>query len=350
MSDDDVVVDEHDPIAVDWDADIPVPIDVQIANDVFDCINESMTGSARTQQAQARKLGVSDIGHCREYARRMIMDIPFTNVQNDYVQAWLGTVIGKDLEERFAAKFGGLNEAEVTVTLPILGYILEIPGHVDYYRRDLLVDFKSRDGVGAVRNTGPSDKERFQTTLYAKALIAAGLLDEDATLALVYIDRSGRERRPHVEAWTYDPSIVDEASAWLEDVIYAVQNDEVAAKDKPRTWCAAVCEYYDDCRGRDTDVEGLIEDPIIVDAVRVYREAKAKMSQLDKDAKSAASLLEHVEGVVGDVQVRHTVVNASDVPGYTRRQYTKLDIRPVPKGRSRSRQSWVASPPSTEGA
>jgi hypothetical protein len=290
-----------------------------------------MSGSARSQYAKSNRLGVSDIGYCREYARRTITGQERDTEQTDYLAAFIGTAVGDRVEDLFVDRWPGewIKQAEVVVTLEVSGYTLSIVGHPDLYSRSALIDFKTMDGLATVRSGGATDQQRFQLSLYAKALIAEGEMDEDAVLSLIYIDRSGVEKQPHVISWRYDPDIIREAEEWLHDVIYAVENEEEASRDKPRSWCEAVCEFAPSCRGTDTDVEGLIEDPIVLNAVDVYRDAIEREKQAGKDKKSAQSVLEHVNGSTGKHTIRWVDIGPSEV-AFTRKGYRRLDIRPVP--------------------
>ena len=54
-------------------------------------INESMAHSDRSTFARENQLGVSDIGYCREYARRMIVNAEREALQGDYLAAFIGT-------------------------------------------------------------------------------------------------------------------------------------------------------------------------------------------------------------------------------------------------------------------
>lgn len=189
----------------------------------------------------------------------------------------------------------------------------------------------TKSGLGVVRREGPSRQQVFQITLYAKALIDGGVLNDDCTVALIFIDRSGDDPDPVVFAWQYDTTIVDEIIQWLDDVIYAVENGEEASKDQPRDWCFKACPYATSCRGFDTDVTGLVEDPTVLDAIEVYREANATIRAAEKDKKSAMSVLTGVAGSTGKDIVRWITIPGGYV-GYDRAEYQRIDIRPIKKG------------------
>lgn len=224
-----------------------------------------------------------------------------------------------------------VKQAEVTVQLEVRGFELNIPGHPDLYNRHNLIDFKSKDGLGVVRRTGPSDQERYQRALYAHALIAEGKMDADCWLHNVYLDRSGGDPKPVVWSSQYSEAEVEEARAWLDDVLYAIQMGEEAMRDPSREWCWACCPFAPQCRGMDdSDVEGKVTDPFVLEAITIYTESAAQIKALEKDKRSAASVLNGIDGGVTDShKFRWIDVNSTDVPAFTRAGYRRLDIRPL---------------------
>jgi hypothetical protein len=247
--------------------------------------------------------------------------------------AFVGTAVGDHLEEAWIAthpETTWVKQASVTISIRVRGYILNIPGHPDLYCRTDLIDFKTKDGLGTVRRSGPTQQERFQRTLYAAALIDSGRMDEDCWLHNVYVDRSGADSEPVVWSERFDRSVVEEAREWLADAIYAVEHGEEASRDKPREWCWACCPFAPACRGDDdTDVEGYTDDPVLVDAVRVYMEARAAIAAAEKDKKSAESVLRDVSGTVGHHKVRWIEVGPTIIPEQHRSGYRRIDVRPV---------------------
>ena len=303
---------------------------------------QSLVGSAiraatretdRSAQSAASVLGVSDIGVCREQARRMILgEQPTQDVYRYDGASFVGTAVGDHAEAAvltWDSDGGWVKQASVTVKIAAHGFMLNLPGHPDLYRRGDLVEFKSKDGLGVWAKSGPDLQQRFQTTLYAKALVDDGLMDADAMLHLVYVDRSGRDPDPVVHSRPYSPFEVLEIEEWLDDVLYAVIHDEEASRDKPREWCFAACEFAPACRGTDTDVQGLLEDPLVLDAVRVYTEAQAVITAATKDKKSAESVLRDISGSTGEYTIRWIEVGPTVVPEQTRAGYRRLDLRPI---------------------
>lgn len=303
----------------------------RVAGMVRQAIDSSMNESDRSKWAESNHLGVSDIGTCHEYVRRMILGVPWSDEQEDFAAAFVGTAVG-DLAERAMARLFGDKvqiQRKVIVTLDVRSYQFALPGTADIILLDDgLIDVKTKDGLGVVMRTGPSLQQKFQLVLYAKALIDEGVLTEDAMIGNAFIDRSGRDPQPYVYGFRYSPALLQEAINWLDDVVYAIDNDEVAEKDPPRAWCFKCCPYATDCRGNDTDVEGLLMDPEIVDAIEVYREANETIRAAEKDKRSAVSVLEGITGSTGKFTLRWIDIGPSEV-AFTRAGYKRIDIRPV---------------------
>jgi len=318
---------------------------------VRELIDGSMRESPRSLFART-KLGVSDIGHCHEYARRVIVGAERDQGQDNYLAAFVGTAVGAALEAEYAKRIDtALIQSEVVVKLDVYDYRLRIPGHPDVVdeANDLVIDFKTVDGLGVPRNTGATQQQKFQVSLYANELIAQGTLTPQCTCAVVFVDRSGRDPEVIVDEWTYDEGIVEEAESWLSDVIYAVVNNEEASKDKPRSWCFACCEFAPSCRGLDTDVSGLITDPIALDAIRVYKEATEREKAARKDRESAESVLHNVSGMTPEWNVRWVEVPGGHVE-YDRRSYQRLTISPNRPPRRRAKEAKDERGPVRDGA
>lgn len=312
--------------------------------------------SERSQQSASNVLGVSDIGVCREKARRMVLnEQPTQHVGRYDLASAIGTAVGTLFEEGISMLDPGWKaQGEVEVQLRVRGWVLTIVGHPDLFSRTNLIDFKTKNGLGMVRRSGPSDKERFQTALYAGALIRTGQMDERCYLHLAYIDRSGETAEPVIWSRPFSWDEVREAEAWLDDVIYAVEMGEEASRDKPREFCWAACEYAPACRGDDTDVEGLITDPEVIDALKVRAEAMEAIKVSEKDKKSAESVLRRFTGSTGEWTIRSIDIPETIVPEQKRAGYTRLDIRPVrarkqPVRKQRDNGTTALDEPGSEG-
>jgi len=307
-------------------------------------IGESSESTERSLYAHERKIGVSDIGGCREYARRLITDVPFSDPRTSFMPAFMGTAFGKEFEAAFQQRWPQA-ETQLSITVPITvrwvdengshSILLNLPGHPDIVIDDMILDGKTKDGLGVVRKEATKDgglqQNKFQITLYAHALIEQGRLSPDCTLALVYYDRSGVEEEPFVVAWKYDPEILAAAEQWLGDVFYGVANekDTEYLKDKPRAFCESYCPYFSDCRSGDgTDVEGLLEEPDIVSAIEVYREAHEDEKDAKKRKQDAVAALKGISGhtTAGDT-LRWIHVNETTIPETRRGAYERIDLR-----------------------
>jgi hypothetical protein len=313
---------------------------------VSKALHARMAESDRSEWSASHKIGVSDIGHCREYLRRIIMAEPFSDEQDDYSAAFMGTAIGALAEEAMERAFpGDRTQLSVTVNLQIGDYLLQIPGHPDWVHGDTLVDFKTKDGLGVVKRAGPTEQQWFQVALYAKALIDKGELPVDCWLSLVFIDRSGREKEPVAFSRRFDQALVEEAMRWLEDVIYAIQHGEEASRDKPRDWCFSACPYATACRGTDTDVEGVIDDPLVIEAKRVYLETAEILKAAEKDKKSALSVLKGRHGVIDGYVLRWVDIPATEIkPGY-RAGYSRISLKPVDRAAAKRKKTTTEEAP-----
>lgn len=302
-----------------------------LAKQVQQAIIDFGDTSERSMQSKHHVLGVSDIGGCREYVRRMIMGEPFSDHPTDYSMAsFVGHAVGNYAEEalrRAWADEGRVDtQIEVQIALPN-GVVLR--GHPDLVGEAIVVDFKTVDGLGVVRQ-GAKNQHRWQVILYCAALIQQGRLPDNALCALVYLDRSGVEVLPYTEVWRYDPRLLDDIVSWVDDVIYALQYDEEASRDKPREFCYAACPYARSCRGFDTDVTGLITDEDHIQAVKAYLEATARAKDAERDRKAATAALTGVSGTTGEHSVRWVHINETTVETFVKRGYDRIDIRPLP--------------------
>ena len=335
------------------------------ANAVYGAIQNASNGTERSAQQQAFRLGMSNIGHCQQAAVYMIKQTPPSDVR-DKSAAFFGTVAGAAIEAQmkldhpdwlfqqdtvFAIPSGGELGAHPDIVIPADAAISkdefikrvrfhqareageiegpELPeGHVQG-----VWDLKSKDKLDVIRKYGPSKQQVFQLTGYASSCIDAGLLDPEQPIWLsdVYFDRSGAQHEAYSFGWWYDPAVLNEIDDWIHDLKYATVNGTEASKDKPREWCWSWCEYATLCRGNDTDVEGLIEDPEILSAVDLYANG-LEMERTAKKMKDVAklSIPAQLSGSTGTHNVRWVEIGPTVVAAGTRAGYRKLDIRPVP--------------------
>lgn len=310
--------------------DVMDPADA-LALAVEGAVHEATTNSVRSKQSQNHVLGVSDIGGCREYLRRMIVDEPFSHEPSGYdLASFVGTAVGDHLEQVMSKWYAdeGIEVSRQELVQVALPNGIVLSGHPDLVLPHMVIDFKTVDGLGVVRRH-PRRQHRWQVTLYAAALIAQGRLPGNPLCALVYVDRSGVETKPHVLIWEYSKADLDEIVDWLDDVVYALAHNEEASRDKPRDWCYACCPFAVNCRMDDSDVTGLITDEDFLSAVKTYNEATSRIKAATKDKEAAASDLNGLSGSTGEFTVRWVNVGASVVPEQVRAGYSRLDIRPI---------------------
>lgn len=352
------------------------------AHMVYGAIQNASNGTDRSAQQQDYRLGMSNLGHCRQYAALMTKQVAFSDV-SDKTAAFIGTVLGNAIEHQLEEEHPDwIFQTEGFFKLPSGG---GVPGHPDIVipasagasldefmasvqdatAEDGSVDIaqikfpqgvwdlKSKDQLDSIREYGQTQQQRFQLTGYASAMIDAGELNADEPIWLmdVYFDRSGRVHEAYAIGHWYDPNTVTEIDDWVNDVKYAVVNNEDAARDMNRDWCWSWCEYATVCRGNDTDVEGLVDDPEFLAAVDMSRRATDLTREADRLKDSAKKVLEGRSGSTGAHIVRWIEIGASTV-NYTRKAYKKLSITPIGKpkkpAKPRARKPKAAPTP-TEG-
>lgn len=305
----------------------------QLAREFYAAVQRATNESARSVQASAHRIGVSDLGFCSERVRRHIdgQQVPDT----DKLAAFIGTAMGDHVEAAVLASFPNMiRQAEVAITLVGDNGTYTLSGHPDLIDpAGRVIDVKTVDGLGRIRRTGPTQQQQFQRHCYAKAAHDAGLFHDDVALADVtvsdiWFDRSAREKEAYVHTDPYSQEVVDLAAVWLDDIVYAYAHGETARKEPPREMCFAACGFAPECRGGDTDARGLITDPEQLAAVEMMREAITleKQARLLKDEAKAA--LKDVSGSTGRYTVRWIKVGGGYV-AYERPPYERLDIRPV---------------------
>lgn len=310
-------------------------IEEALATDIYAALMDSMRESDRSKQAQQFRVGVSDLGFCSERLRRFLDRQE--EGETDMLAAFIGTWVGTGVEEAVAKKFpGAITQAELVIELQGDQGSYSIPGHPDIILPDqnILLDGKTTNGLEMAKRSGMDDQQkRFQRHLYGIAAVEAGYLDaEGAQVGNIWVDRSGADHSLYVAIEPLDFNVQHEAAQWLDSVIYAWQNSETAHKEPPREMCRVACGFYEECRGMDTDVEGLLTAPTVLSAVDMQIEAAAlekKAKQLKAQAKDA---LAGVEGSTGEYVVRWIKVGGSHIDFY-RSGYERLSITPLKKGK-----------------
>jgi hypothetical protein len=181
-----------------------------------------------------------------------------------------------------------------------------------------------------------SQNNRFQGFCYADGACRAGILDrtKPVYVIMVYLDRSGSIAKPWIEMEEVNWGLADEVSSWVDDVIYAVKqnNLEEAPRDVPASVCEQICEFYTTCRGGLPMGESeLITDEHLLEAVDMLVEGREMEKAGRAMASSARKELSGVNGSTGTWQVRTTFVPPSDVAASHRRGYEKVECVAVRK-------------------
>lgn len=296
---------------------------------VREAVRDHTMDTARSQQSAARLIGPSEVGGCRAYLARMIADVPFDESDDLKWAAFCGTAVGERLEAALVATY-----PEVRVQVPVQAELnsgLRVAGTADVVWPTAVWDFKSVDGLESIRRTGPSFKQRVQILLYLVGLIQAGELPADATWALVYVDRSGRDDVPVVYEGGIDHDLLEAIDERLEDVIYAVEHDlESAPRDEPFDWCQVACPFFRSCRGKDEHlVSGLITDERYLTAIKLYQQGKAEEKVGKALADEAKQVLLGISGSTGEVELTWTHVPETEIAAYTRAGYDRMTLKPI---------------------
>lgn len=302
-------------------------------------IHQYGVDSPRSQQSEQGILGPSDIGFCRQKAVLMTNGVPRSD-SPPMMAAQVGTAVHAYVAGALRARYGGtwiVDDRRLTCTLR---NGVELTGTPDIVAPDYnaVVDIKTVDGYDWVKENGPSQTHRFQRWIYATAAIQAGLLDGDKPVYVMnyYIDRSARDPNPYYVWEELDPTLEDEIVTWLDDVIYAVQHGEESARDVVAPVCKKICPYFTVCRGGLPDTSDdvqFITDPDVKAAIRMHIKAQNLAKEAAQMKRAARDVLVGVSGRDDEYQVRWVSVNETEVPGFTRRGYDKLEV--VPLGRSR---------------
>lgn len=305
----------------------------KVAAEVYEAMMESMRRSDRSQQAQEFRVGISDLGYCSERLRRFLdRQVPD---DTDMLAAFHGTWLGEGIEQAYKALHPeAIIQAEVSVTLKGETNTYVIPGHPDIIDGNMVLDCKSAFGLEAARRGGMDDQQKkYQRHNYALAAWEAGLFGDialdDIKVGNLWVDRSASEKRLFVKLEPFSLEVVEESVRWLDSVVYAWQNNEEAEKEPPREVCAVTCGFFEKCRAFDTDVTGLITDPTLLMAAQMAIEATDHGRRAKALRSEAKDLLDGIAGSTGTHTVRWIEIGASEVAGFTRKPYKKLQITKI---------------------
>lgn len=310
------------------------PEEEQAAKDIYGALMTFSNDSERSKQAADFRLGISDIGWCPEYNRRLMdQQVP---EETDALPAFIGTAIGEHAEQALKAGLwpDAILQAEVALTLQLQDRVIRLPGHPDIILPGWGVwDGKTDYGLSTIEREGPSFQQRFQRNAYALAAWEEGLLGDmpldDVKVGNFWIDRTGVDKRVHVHIESFDPDVIGEGVEELDSTVYAFLHDEEAEKRPPRQVCEVTCGFFRVCREWETDVHGLITDPLLVGSIEMYAEGLelARRGQRLKD--EAKAHLQDISGSTGKWRIRWTWINPTEVPAQQRRGYYKISVSKV---------------------
>lgn len=308
-----------------------------LAEFVYAALQRKTNYSDRALQAKANVIGISELGVCQERTRRLMAAVP--EPESDKLEAFIGTALGDHVEDAIVAAYAeqgetALRQQLVSVDLEGDGGTYTVYGHPDIVLPSWgVIDAKSADGLGVVRKLGPSRQQHFQRNLYCKGAHVAGLLEiplEQAKVANVWIDRSGRAKELFVNAAPYSEEVVREATMWLDEVVYAYRQGEEAMKEPPRNWCEKVCGHFPTCRQYDSDVSGLILDDEVMAATVLYDEGRALARRGELMKEEAKGILVGLDGYVntevGRFQIRSNQIGASEFT-VRKKPSVRLEVR-----------------------
>lgn len=310
----------------------------QLAAEFYEAVQDWSGRTERSMQEQDKVIGVSNIGHCSEYVRRLLINEEPSQVP-DKLAAFLGTWIGAGVEQAILARHPeAIIQSEVTISLHTDQGTVQITGHPDIVfavlaDKGIVIDCKTVNQLASVTSYAVFEEnlqKKFQRHLYALGCHESGVFGdkplEDILVGNLWVDRSGQDHEFHVRLEPFSQQVVDQAAEWISGVIYAYKNGIEAAREPQRTFCENWCEFFGPCRGADTDVEGLISDPRIIRAIDLYKEGGKLESDGKKMKSQAKSELEGVQGSTGEWVLRTIEVGPTEIPATTRRGYSRISI------------------------
>lgn len=277
--------------------------------------------SPRSLQADEGQIGASSFG-CREEMRRVITRSEKTDSPNKMAALIGGYCDDGFKRARAAADPTLILNAEYEVTLPN-GYSFPVhPDEVDPANAEV-TDFKTTDKIKAVRRGHVDDSYRFQRHLQYLAAHQAGVVPAEGITRNVFVDRTGRDPRPHVEQEPFSMDVIYAATEWLNDVLYAAAHDEEAYKDRPRQFCKDFCAFYSACRGPEIIPER-ITDPKIIAMIADYDQAYTAAKANEALRQDLREILAGTSGKTPTHLISSTWVNAQPT-GYWKVQ---TEVRP----------------------
>jgi len=296
---------------------------------ILDALTDWQVNAPRSLQSKARVLGMSEMGGCREYIRASIAGEPKQVQTTIKFPAFIGTALGDIIESIIGQHDEAVTQEDAQVTLPITG--ITVRGHLDIRLPNRIIDLKTKDKLNDVRREGPSFKERAQISGYLIGKHQEGLVDDEATGHLVYLDRSGNQAETFV--WTVTVPEAREILEQVEDRLLDVQHalatgsregrDGRLMTDEPESWCYHVqCPFYQACWAGHQPT-GVIEHPRELETLRRLLQAKADKKDAEAREAEARRQLEGVEGRAPDGTTVKWIITENPTGGYA----SRLDVR-----------------------
>jgi hypothetical protein len=257
--------------------------------------------AARPRSRQV-KLGCSEIGGCRRYAGYRLHGVARTDPPGEKRAAALGTWIHKGVQAVMVQAFDAFDE--VAVETPDLLSSSDL-----YFPDGVVEDDKTCDDMmlPGYMEHGPPRRHWWQVMKYAD-LIRQGLFASTETrlagpqlvtdVRIRYIGRSrGGE---HVVQEPFDPDVVAEADAWLEEVKSYADPDGLP-QDEPGPGISYICDscpFATRCwgperaDGRRRQANMVRDDADVRAALEEYAAARAVESEAKRRKARARALLD----------------------------------------------------------
>ena len=315
------------------------PEDEALAEEVYAAIMADAIHSERGEQAAEFRVGMSDLGYCSERTKRMLdHEVP---EETDMLLAWIGTVLGEGLEDALSKHLDTVVVTQAEVTTPLKGEhaTYNVAGHPDIIlpRRGVVLDGKTSYGLRLAERVGVDQQKQFQRHGYGYGAWLEGYFGdlplEEVRVGNIWLDRSGKERRVHIQTEPFSDEVLADAARWLDETVYAFRHKQEAQKEPPREVCFATCGFYRVCREPETDVTGLIRDPWALEAIRMYYEGHEQEKQGKAKKNEAKSNLIGVSGSTGEFSLRWVEVDEVKVEGFTRARHARIDLKPIKRGK-----------------
>jgi hypothetical protein len=257
-------------------------------------------------------LGMSSL-RCREEARRILLELPASD-SPPKSKAIMGTAVDKLFKSALSvARPEWVFDLTVRATLPS-GF--EIEGTLDWADKaePSVTDLKTKDDNGFIHaeaHWGEEDGYRRQRHLLYYAMTQKHGYPLDGLVRNVVVDRSGKIPHYFTYQEPFDMSVIHEADAWLNDVMYAVKHEETAAQDIEGHLCKQTCAFFTRCRGTDITL-GVISTPQLVRAVDEYAEAHRAEQHAKAIKKALREQVLNVNGRTAQNKITTTKVNANN--------------------------------------